>query len=88
MSKYSVKQILELMKVIQCMSLEEFHLAYGDPGYRGSIPSGFVVQSYNSMRSNALEYFNSVCPEMLDILFDAAEKKQLIYKLKKETAKM
>lgn len=88
MSKYSVKQILELIKVIQCMSLEEFHLAIAIPQYRGSVPSGYIVESYKSMKTDALEYFNTLTTNTRDALFDAAEKKQLIYKLKKETAKM
>ena len=85
-SKHSVKEILELIKVIERMSLEEFHLAIAIPQYRGSMPSGYIVSSFHSMKEDALKYFSTLTTATLDKLFDGAEQMQLINALGKKAA--
>jgi len=80
MDQYTPQQTVQIMKVFYCMGFEEFFQMYGrdiddDPGE-------YLADKFGYMKKDIFKWLCELDKETINMVFDYAAKKVVIYKLK------
>lgn len=82
MNEYTANQFVELTKVLNCLSFDEFCDMFGrDPE---NDPGDYMIGKYQIMRENFLRWLCDLDAGNRTLVFDYAAKKYELYALKRQ----